>query len=75
MPTFTAKDVQKLRQATDAGMMDGKKALEATDGDIEAAAQWLREKGLVKAAKLADRENSQGTVAVAVRPGAPPWSS
>ena len=43
---FTAKDVQALRQATGAGMMDAKKALEATDGDIEAAKQWLREQGL-----------------------------
>ncbi len=66
MSNFTAKDVQKLRQATDAGMMDSKRALEATDGDMEAAAQWLREKGLAKVAKLSDRENSQGTVALAV---------
>ena len=65
MPNVTAKDVQKLRQATDAGMMDAKRALEATDGDMEKAAQWLREKGLAKVAKLSDRENSQGTVAVA----------
>ncbi len=65
MPNFTAKDVQKLRQATDAGMMDAKRALEATDGDMEKAAQWLREKGLAKVAKLSDRENSQGTVAIA----------
>ena len=43
---FTAKDVQALRQATGAGMMDAKKALEANDGDMEAAKQWLREKGL-----------------------------
>ena len=65
MPNFTAKDVQKLRQATDAGMMAAKRALEATDGDMEKAAQWRREKGLAKVAKLSDRENSQGTVAVA----------
>ncbi|MFN0026521.1 MAG: translation elongation factor Ts [Acidimicrobiales bacterium] len=65
MPNFTAKDVQKLRQATDAGMMDAKRALEANEGDMERAAQWLREKGLAKVAKLSDRENSQGTVAVA----------
>lgn len=64
MSNFTAKDVQKLRQATDAGMMDAKRALEANDGDMERAAQWLREKGLAKVAKLSDRENSQGTVAV-----------
>ena len=50
MSTFTAKDVQKLRQATDAGMMDAKRALEANDGDMERAAQWLREKGLAKVA-------------------------
>lgn len=66
MPTFTAKDVQKLRQATDAGMMDAKRALEANDGDMEQAAQWLREKGLAKVAKLSDRENMQGTVGLAV---------
>ncbi len=46
MAEFTAKDVQELRQATGAGMMDCKKALEENDGDMEAAKQWLREKGL-----------------------------
>src|SRR5215471_615396 len=66
MPEFTAKDVQGLRQATGAGMMDAKKALQENDGDIEAAKQWLREKGLAKADKLGDRENSQGAVAVVV---------
>jgi elongation factor Ts len=66
MPEFTAKDVQALRQATGAGMMDAKKALTENDGDSEAAAQWLREKGLAKVAKLADRENSQGTVSAVV---------
>src|SRR3954447_6999642 len=66
MPDFTAKDVQALRQATGAGMMDAKKALTENDGDSEAAAQWLREKGLAKVAKLADRENSQGTVSAVV---------
>ena len=63
---FTAKDVQALRQATGAGMMDAKKALEANDGDIEEAKQWLREKGLSAAAKRDDRENSQGVVALVV---------
>jgi elongation factor Ts len=63
---FTAKDVQALRQATGAGMMDAKRALEANDGDMGAAAQWLREKGLAKAAERAGRENSQGAVAVFV---------
>jgi len=62
MPEFTAKDVQALRQATDAGMMDAKKALQENDGDMEAAKQWLREKGLGKVDKLGDRENSQGSV-------------
>jgi len=66
MPDFTAKDVQALRQATGAGMMDAKKALQSNDGDMEAAAQWLREKGLAKVAKLTDRENSQGSVVVVV---------
>jgi len=66
MSDFTAKDVQALRQATGAGMMDAKKALTENDGDSEAAAQWLREKGLAKVAKLADRENTQGTVSAVV---------
>jgi elongation factor Ts len=66
MPDFTAKDVQALRQATGAGMMDAKRALTENDGDFESAAQWLREKGLAKVAKLADRENTQGTVSVVV---------
>src|SRR4029079_2629329 len=63
---FTAKDVQALRQATGAGMMDAKKALEANDGDMEEAAQWLREKGLAASAKRDDRENTQGVVALAL---------
>jgi elongation factor Ts len=63
---FTAKDVQALRRATGAGMMDSKKALEANDGDIDAAKQWLREKGLAASAKRDDRENTQGVVAVVV---------
>ncbi len=67
MPPFTAKDVQALRQATGAGMMDAKKALEATDGDAEAAVEWLREKGLAKAASRTDRENAEGVVAVATQ--------
>jgi len=66
---FTAKDVQALRQATGAGMMDAKKALEANDGDMEAAGQWLREKGLGKAAERSDRENTQGAVALVITNG------
>jgi elongation factor Ts len=65
MPAFTAKDVQALRQATGAGMMDAKRALQENDGDADAAAQWLREKGLAASAKRADRANEQGAVAVA----------
>ena len=64
---FTAKDVQALRQSTGAGMMDAKKALEANDGDMEAAKQWLREKGLAASAKRDDRENTQGVVALVVK--------
>ena len=64
MADFTAKDVQELRRATGAGMMDAKKALEATGGDAEAASKWLREKGLAGAVKRSDRENTQGAVAI-----------
>lgn len=64
---FTAKDVQTLRQATGAGMMDAKKALEANDGDFEAAKQWLREKGLAASSNRGDRENAQGVVALEIR--------
>src|SRR5438067_1892960 len=64
MADFTAKDVQRLRQVTGAGMMDSKRALEATDGDFDAAAQWLREKGLSQSQKRSERENTQGAVAV-----------
>ena len=63
---FTAKDVQSLRQATGAGMMDAKRALEANDGDMEASKQWLREKGLAASAKRDDRENNQGVVALVI---------
>jgi elongation factor Ts len=64
MAGFNAKDVQALRQATGAGMLDAKKALEANDGDSEKAATWLREKGLASSAKREDRENTQGAVAI-----------
>jgi len=62
MANFTAKDVQALRQATGAGMMDAKNALVENDGDSEAAAQWLRERGIAKSASRADRDNSEGVV-------------
>ena len=57
---FTALDVKKLREMTNVGMMDCKKALQATDGDMDAAIDWLREKGLAKAAKKADRIAAEG---------------
>ena len=57
---FTALDVKKLREMTNVGMMDCKKALEATDGDMDKAVEWLREKGLAKAAKKADRIAAEG---------------
>lgn len=62
---FTAKDVQRLRQASGAGMMDAKKALEAAAGDFDAALQALREKGLAKADSRSDRESSDGAIAIA----------
>ena len=65
---ITAKDVQALRQATGVGILDAKKALEANDGDMEAAVQWLRVQGKASAAKRADREAGEGAVAV-VRDG------
>ena len=65
MAEFSAKDVKALRDATGAGMMDAKRALEQNDGDMEQAAKWLREQGITKSAGRADRENSQGAVAVA----------
>ena len=57
---FTAQDVKKLREMTNVGMMDCKKALQATDGDMDKAVDWLREKGLAKAAKKADRIAAEG---------------
>lgn len=60
--TISAKDVQDLRKATGAGMMDAKRALEASGGDQERAAEILREKGLAAAAKRADRTQSEGAI-------------
>ena len=57
---FTAQDVKKLREMTNVGMMDCKKALQATDGDMDKAVDWLREKGLAKAAKKASRIAAEG---------------
>ena len=66
---FTAQDVMKLREMTNVGMMDCKKALQATDGDIDAAIDWLREKGLAKAAKKADRIAAEGVALATVVDG------
>jgi elongation factor Ts len=66
MADFSAKDVKALRDATGAGMMDAKRALEATGGSFGDAASWLRERGLGKAAERSDRDNTEGAVAVAV---------
>src|SRR5487761_1633403 len=64
MAEFTAKDVQALRNATGAGMLDAKRALTESDGDPQAAMKWLRERGLGKAAERAGRESQEGAVAV-----------
>ena len=61
--TFTAKDVQELRQRTGAGMMDCKKALEETKGNMELAIELLRKKGIAKAEKRAGRAASEGQIA------------
>jgi len=58
----TAADIQKLREMTDAGMMDCKKALEETGGDFQEAQDWLRKKGIAKAAKREDRDAKEGVV-------------
>jgi len=66
MADISAKDVAALRKATGAGMMDCKKALAETDGDIEAAKDWLRKKGLAGATKREGRAADQGAVEVVV---------
>lgn len=62
----TAKDVKELREKTGAGMMDCKKALTECEGNMEAAIDWLREKGIAKAAKKSDRIAAEGLTRVAV---------
>ena len=57
---FTAQDVKTLREMTNVGMMDCKRALQETDGDMDKAVEWLREKGLAKAAKKAGRIAAEG---------------
>ena len=66
---ITAALVKELRDSTGAGMMDAKKALTETNGDMEAAVDWLRTKGLAKAAKKSGRTAAEGLVAVVVEGG------
>ncbi|MEE9389499.1 MAG: translation elongation factor Ts [Paracoccaceae bacterium] len=66
---ITAAMVKELRETTGAGMMDSKKALTENDGDMQAAVDWLRTKGLAKAAKKSGRTAAEGLVAVAVDGG------
>ena len=66
---FTAQDVKTLREMTNVGMMDCKKALQACDGDMDKAVDWLREKGLAKAAKKADRIAAEGVAYATVIDG------
>lgn len=67
--SITAQMVKELRQATGAGVLDAKKALEASDGDFDKAVDLLREKGAARAAKRADREASEGIIELYAHPG------
>jgi elongation factor Ts len=69
MANFSAGDVKILRERTGAGMMDCKRALEETDGDVDAAVAILRERGLAAAAKRAGREAREGIGASYIHPG------
>ena len=69
MASFTALDVKKLREMTNVGMMDCKKALTAAEGDMDKAVEWLREKGLAAAAKKSGRIAAEGAVSAAVANG------
>ena len=60
--TITAADINKLRQATGAGMLDCRKALTESNGDFEAAIDWLRKQGQKVAAKRSDREAKEGVI-------------
>jgi elongation factor Ts len=69
MAEITAEKVKNLRERTGAGMMDCKRALEATDGDEEKAVAWLREKGMASAAKKAGREAREGLISSYIHAG------
>jgi elongation factor Ts len=60
---ISAKDVKQLREMTGAGMMDCKKALQESGGDLDKAVDWLRAKGAAKAAKRAEKSANEGTIA------------
>jgi len=62
MANYTAADIKKLREETGAGMMDCKNALEESVGDFTAALEWVRQKGLARADKKADRETNEGYI-------------
>ena len=66
---ITAQMVKELRQSTGAGVLEAKKALEATDGDFEAAVDILREKGAARAAKRSDRTANEGVIELYAHPG------
>ncbi|HWP82805.1 MAG TPA: translation elongation factor Ts [Bacteroidota bacterium] len=69
MAAITSDQVKKLREKTGAGMMDCKRALEETGGDMDAAIEYLRKKGAATAAKRADRETNQGVVEAYIHAG------
>ena len=64
---ISAEQVKALRDATGAGMMDSKRALEATNGDLEKAKDWLRQKGMAKAGAKTARTAKEGIIATYVR--------
>src|SRR3954470_9512059 len=69
MADISAQTVKELRERTGAGMMDCKRALEETDGDLEKAIAWLREKGVATAAKKAGRDAREGLVSSYIHAG------
>ena len=69
MADVSAEMIKELREATGAGMMDCKRALEATDGNLEKAKDWLRQHGITKAAERAGRSTGQGVVESYIHPG------
>lgn len=62
MANYTAADIKNLREETGAGMLDCKKALDESNGDMSAAREWIKARGMAKAAKTADRETKEGYI-------------